>query len=129
MFNVTSATNDRLAKISFFQEEAFTLFQSESNAAASKQGPVEALEQGLESHQPDKEHDTLTDCNIATRETKTKTKNALAIHYLTISFNNKEKLGYTENMRTTDWISVITCKVWRTLKTKLQGLENSGNQL
>ena len=42
-------------------------------------------------------------------------KNALAVHFMTVSFKNGEQLGYTKDLRTSDWPSALSCNVWSSL--------------
>jgi hypothetical protein len=49
-----------------------------------------------------------------------KAKNSLTVYYLTVSFKNKEKLGYIGDAGTTDWSSAITCKGWIILEAEFK---------
>ena len=49
------------------------------------------------------------------KQSKAKEKNALAVHYLTMSFENEEQLGYLEDARSDKWPSVLACEIWASL--------------
>ena len=61
---------------------------------------AEALEPGFKSKLPASEDTSL---NLAKEDKKAQSKareqNALAVHYLTMSFENEEQLGYIEGAR------------------------------
>ena len=96
------------------------MFQSKFKAVAAIKGFAEALEPGFESRLPEKENDTLSGSNEDKEKTKNKIKNALAVHFLTVSFENEEQLGYIEDVRTSDWPSAIACNVWSTLEAEFK---------
>ena len=116
MCDATNRKSDRSVKIPVFQPGKFTLFQSKFKAVASIKGFAEALEPGFESRLPEKENDNLSDSDEDKEKVKNKIKNALAVHFLTVSFKNEEQLRYTEDARTSDWPSAIACNVWSTLE-------------
>ena len=107
MCDATNSTSDRLVNVQVFQPGKFTVFQSKFKAVASIKGFAEALEPGIESRLPNKENDTLSDSAEDKERAKNKIKNALVVHFLTVSFKNEEQLGYIEDARTSDWPSAI----------------------
>ena len=118
--DATNGTSDRSVKVPVFQPGKFTVFQSKFKAVAAIKGFAEALEPGFESRLPEKENDTLSDSDEDKEKAKNKIKNALAVHFLTVSFENKEQLGYIEDARTSDWPSAIACNVWSTSEAEFK---------
>ena len=121
MCDATSGTSDRLVKVPVFQPGKLTVFQSKFKAVVSMKGFAEAVEPGFESRLPNKENDTLSDRGEDKEKVKNKIKNALAVHYMTVSFeNNEEQLGYINDARTSDWPSAIACNVCSTLEAEFK---------
>ena len=44
--------------------------------------------------------------------------NLVALHYLTLSFEEEEHLDLIEDERTDNWSSELVCKIWKNLKNK-----------
>ena len=72
----------------------------EFKAVADIKGFVEALEMGFKNKLPAREDMTL-DLAVTNERTQLEVKenNVLAVHYLTMSFQNEEQLGYIEDAR------------------------------
>ena len=50
------------------------------------------------------------------KEKQAKVKNVLAVHSLTLSFENEEQLGYIEDARSDKWPSALVYEIWASLE-------------
>ena len=46
--------------------------------------------------------------------------NFVAVHFLTLSFEEEEHLNFIEDARTDDWPSGLACKIWKNLENKFR---------
>ena len=51
---------------------------------------------------------------------KYKTMNLIAVHFLTLSFEEEEHLDFIEDARTDDWPSGLACKIWKNLENEFR---------
>ena len=81
-------------------------------AVIAIKGFGEALEPGFKNKLPTRE-DTSLDLAVTNEKTqsKAKVKNALAVHYLVLSFENEEQLGYIEDARSNKWPSAFAYEI------------------
>ena len=92
------------------------MFGMKFKATAAIKRFAVALELGFKSKFPARE-DTSLDlaAEVQKKQSRAKEKNALAVHYLTMSFKNEEQLGYIEEARSNEWPSALTCEIWANL--------------
>ena len=84
------ANNDRSVRIPTFHEGKWQVFSVKFKAMAAIKGFAEALEPGFKSKFLPASEDTLLDLGKEDEkaQSKAKEKNALAVHYLKMSFEN-----------------------------------------
>ena len=46
--------------------------------------------------------------------------NFVAVHYLTLSFEEEEHLDFIEDARTDDWPSGLACEIWKNLENEFR---------
>ena len=110
------ANNDRSVRIPTFHEGKWQVFSVKFKAMAAIKGFAEALEPGFKSKLPASEDTSLDLAKEDEKaQSKAKEKNALAVHYLTMSFENEEQLGYIEDARSDEWPSALACEIWASL--------------
>ena len=114
---VDGAKNNRSVRIPTFQEGKWQAFGIKFKAMSVIIGFAEALEPGFKNELPARE-DTSLDLTVADEkaQSKAKEKNALTVHSLTMSFENEEQLGYIEDVRSNEWPSALTYKIWASLE-------------
>ena len=91
-------------KFPVLDKTKFGLFQSKFKSVATIKGFAKALEPGFELKLPARESDVLTSSAEDKEKQKLKTMNLVAVHYLTLSFEEEEHLNFTEDARTDDWL-------------------------
>ena len=113
-------SNDKTVKIPVLEKTKFGLYQSKFKSVAAIKGFAEASEPGFEFKLPAKEIDVLTSSADDKEKQKFKTMNLVAVHFLTLSFEEEEHLNFIEDARTDDWPSGLACKIWKNLENKFR---------
>ena len=113
-------SNDKTVKVPVLNERKFGLFQSKFKSVAAIKGFTEALEPGFAPKLPAEENDVLTSSEEDKEKQRFKTMNSVAVHYLTLSFEQGEHLNFVEDARTADWPSGLACKIWKNIENEFQ---------
>ena len=113
-------SNDKTVKIPVLDKTKFGLYQSKFKSVAAIKGFAKALEPGFELKLPAKESDVLTSSADDKEKQKFKTMNLVAVHFLTLPFEEEEHLDFIEDARTDDWPSGLACKIWKNLENKFR---------
>ena len=113
-------SNDKTVKILVLGETTFGLHQSKFKSVLAIKGFAEALEPVFELKLPAKERGVLTSSANDKEKQKFKMMNLVAMHFLTLSFEEEEHVDFIEDARTNNWPSGLACKIWKNLENKFR---------
>jgi len=86
-------------------------------AVAGMKGFGKALDMKFKTKLPAKEHGVLRESDAGEKaQMEAKAKNAIDVHYLTLSMNEEEHMGIIDDARTDDWPSAHACEIWNALE-------------
>ena len=113
-------SNDKAVRIPVLDKTKFGLYQSKFKSVAAIKGFAEALEPGFKLKLPAKENGVLTSSANNKEKQKFKMMNLVAVHFLTLSFEEEEHLDFIEDARTNNWPSGLACKIWKNLEKEFR---------
>ena len=109
--------NETSVKIPILDRKKYAVYKAKFRAvgAIKKWGP--ALNEDFKNQLPAREDTVLDPTNESEKKQMlAKAKNAMAVHYLTLSFESDEDIGMIEEARTEEWPCALACDIWAALE-------------